>query len=100
MADTIFALATARGRAGIAVIRVSGPAAGAAAEALTGAAMRPGAPRLRWLRDPGTGDRLDQALVLGFAAPRSFTGEDVAELQLHGGPAVVRSVLELSLIHI
>jgi len=75
-------------------VRVSGPAAFAAAMALAG--VRPAArrPTLRWLRHPADGRRLDEALLLGFAGPASFTGEDVVELQLHGGPAVVGSVLE------
>ncbi|MGQ9366302.1 tRNA uridine-5-carboxymethylaminomethyl(34) synthesis GTPase MnmE [Azospirillum sp. ST 5-10] len=95
MADTIFALATAPGRAGVAVVRVSGPAAGAALDALTG--RPPPAPRvatLARLRDPAHGDRLDDALVLWFPAPRSYTGEDVAELHLHGGRAVTAAVVE------
>jgi tRNA modification GTPase len=93
MAATIFAPATAPGRAGIAVVRVSGPAAAEACRALTGRA--PPAPRragLRRVRDPATGELLDQALVLWFAAPASETGEDVLELQLHGSPAVVAAV--------
>ena len=95
MADTIFAQATPRGRAGLAVVRISGPAAFAAIEALTN---RP-APRrtaaLRRLREPASGAVLDESLVLGFAAPASFTGEDVAELHLHGSPAVCRRVLSV-----
>jgi tRNA modification GTPase len=94
LADTIFALATARGRAGIAVIRISGPAAFAASATLAGVRPRPRAPSLRWLRDPATGARLDRGIVLAFPGPGSFTGEDTVELQLHGGPAVCRSVLE------
>jgi tRNA modification GTPase len=95
MAATIFAPATAPGRAGIAVVRVSGPAAAAACRALTGRA--PPIPRqasLRRVRDPASGEVLDQALVLWFAAPASETGEDVLELQLHGSPAVVSAVVE------
>lgn len=93
--ETIFAPATARGRGGVAVIRISGPQAGAALEALSG--KGPGAPRLaelRELRDPHSGDVLDQALVLFFESPHSFTGEDVVELHLHGGLAVVDSTGE------
>ena len=71
------------------MVRISGPAAFAAAAALTGR-PRPRAPRLRWLRDPATGARLDRRLVLAFPGPGSFTGEDVVELQLHGSPAVCR----------
>lgn len=72
---------------------MSGPAAFAAAEALAGRPVSPRDPRLRWLRDPDDGRRLDQALVLGFRAPASFTGEDTVELQLHGSTAVCGSVL-------
>lgn len=89
-ADTIFALASAPGRAGVQVIRISGPAAGTALRALT-AGVQP-APRLATLaalRDPVTGELFDKALVLRFAAPASFTGEDVVELHLHGGRAVL-----------
>src|SRR4051812_29904341 len=95
MADTIFAPATAPGRAGIAVVRVSGPAAAAACRALTGRA--PPEPRravLRRIVDPANQEILDDALVLWFAAPASETGEDVLELQLHGAPAVVGAVVE------
>ncbi|HYD31813.1 MAG TPA: tRNA uridine-5-carboxymethylaminomethyl(34) synthesis GTPase MnmE [Azospirillaceae bacterium] len=96
MAATIFALASAPGRAGVAVIRLSGATAGSALEALTGKAPPP--PRhaaLRGLRDPRTGEVLDQGLVLWFPAPHSFTGEDVAEFHVHGGRAVVASVIEV-----
>lgn len=94
-ADTIFALATAPGRAGVAVIRISGALAGAALRGL-GRRDLP-APRLaslRRLHDPHSGDWLDEALVLWFPAPASFTGEDVAELHLHGGRAVTAGVVE------
>jgi tRNA modification GTPase len=89
--DTIYATATARGRAGLAVVRISGPQAFAATEALCGhlpARRRAGLRRLTW-----SGDLLDEALVLTFAEGASFTGEAVVELQLHGGPAVVGAVL-------
>ncbi len=92
--DTIYAPATAAGRAGIAVIRISGPRAGAALEALT---RRPPArprqaTRARFI-DPGSGEAIDEGLVLWFPQPRSFTGEDVAELHLHGSRAVLSAVL-------
>ena len=95
VADTIFALSTAPGRAGVAVVRLSGAAAGGALEALLGR-DRP-APRkatLARLRDPGSGAPIDEGLVLWFPGPRSFTGEDMAELHLHGGPAVVAAALD------
>lgn len=95
MIHTIFALATAPGRAGVAVVRVSGPASGDALRALTGKALpRPREAALVKLRHPTSGELLDDALVLRFTAPRSFTGEDVVELHLHGGRAVVAGVVE------
>lgn len=95
MAHTIFAPATAPGRAGVAVVRVSGPAAGEACRALTGRPTPvPRQAALRRISDPTTGEQLDQALVLWFAAPASETGEDTLELQLHGSPAVVAGVIE------
>ncbi|WP_029010838.1 tRNA uridine-5-carboxymethylaminomethyl(34) synthesis GTPase MnmE [Azospirillum halopraeferens] len=95
MTDTIFALATAPGRAGVAVVRVSGPAAGGALEALAGTPRpSPRVATLRRLRDPASAEVLDDALVLWFPGPRSYTGEDVAELHLHGGRAVTAAVLD------
>ncbi|EYD73163.1 tRNA uridine-5-carboxymethylaminomethyl(34) synthesis GTPase MnmE [Limimaricola hongkongensis] len=89
--DTIYALATARGRAGVAVIRISGPEARRAAERMAGALPAHGR-GLRILRD-GQGEVLDQALVLTFAEGRSFTGAAVVELHLHGSRAVINAVL-------
>lgn len=89
--DTIFALATARGKAGLAVIRISGPQAVEVAERLAGKLPAEGR-SLRRIRD-AAGNVLDEALVLVFAGPRSFTGEDVVELHLHGSIAVIAGVL-------
>ncbi len=91
---TIYALASGQGVGGVAVLRLSGPASGAAIEALTRRAV-PQARRtaLRRLYDPESGALLDEALVLSFDAPASFTGEDCAELHVHGGRAVIDSVL-------
>ncbi len=91
--DTIFALASAAGRAGVSVIRVSGPDAGAGCARLAGPLPVAGR-TLRLLRDPD-GEVIDQALVLTFAAGHSFTGEGVVELHVHGSPAVVGAVLRL-----
>jgi tRNA modification GTPase len=88
--DTIFAMATARGRAGVAVIRISGPQAFAAGEALCSAL--PDQRGLRTLRDR-SGAPLDQALVLRFDQGHSFTGEAVVELHVHGSIAVTDAVL-------
>ena len=91
--ETIFAQSSGAGRAGIAVIRISGPVAGAALRALGCAVpMARRATRAR-LTDPATGETLDEALIVWFPAPASFTGEDVAELHLHGGRAVIAGVI-------
>ena len=91
--STIFALATPPGRSGVAVVRISGPGARAALAALTARELpKPRAATLRRLI--GKDDiAIDDALVLWFPAPHSFTGEDVAELHLHGGPAVIAATL-------
>lgn len=94
-ADTIFALSTARGRSAIAVIRVSGPRAGEALAALAPRAQpQPRVAKLAKLSDPASGEAIDDALALWFPAPRSETGEDVVELQVHGGRAVIAGVLD------
>jgi tRNA modification GTPase len=93
--DTIFAPATAPGRAALAIVRLSGPAAGGVCRRLTG--RPPPAPRraaLRRLHDPRSREPLDECLVLWFPAPASFTGEDVLELQVHGGRAVIAALLD------
>jgi tRNA modification GTPase len=91
MRDTIFAPATAPGRAAVAVIRVSGPGAAAALQALAGRLPRPRRAAMRRLRGPD-GATIDQGLTLWMPGPDSYTGEDVAELQVHGGAAVVAGV--------
>jgi len=92
-ADTIFAPATAPGRAGIAVFRLSGPGAGAALERLTGAPLPPARRAARRVfRDPADGAAVDDGIALWFPAPASFTGEDVAEIQTHGGRAVAEAI--------
>jgi tRNA modification GTPase len=91
--STIYALASGAGRAGVAVIRISGPDAGKALMALAGALPPPRQASLRRLRNPA-GEPLDDALVLWFPAPASFTGEDVAELHVHGGTGVISAVFE------
>ncbi len=91
--DTIFALSSGRGPAAIAVVRISGPRAGEALKALIGKVPAPRAAALARVRDPACGEAIDQALALWFPAPNSETGEDTAELQLHGGRAVVAATL-------
>src|SRR5256885_540020 len=92
--DTIFALATAPGRAGIAIVRISGRSATTALAALGAPAMAARRATRARLVDPRSGEPIDDGLVLFFPAPRSFTGEDVAELQIHGGRAVPAALLE------
>jgi tRNA modification GTPase len=88
--DTIFALSSAPGRAGVALVRVSGPQAGIALTALAGPLPAPRQAVLRRLAFDGAG--IDQALLLWFEGPHSFTGEDLAEFHLHGGRAVREAV--------
>lgn len=92
-ARTIFALASGQGRAGVAVVRLSGPDAGEAVRRLAGSVPQPRLSTRATFTDPRTSDVLDHGLLLWFPAPRSFTGEDVAELHIHGGRAVIDSVL-------
>ncbi|TQV79827.1 tRNA uridine-5-carboxymethylaminomethyl(34) synthesis GTPase MnmE [Denitrobaculum tricleocarpae] len=94
MNDTIFALSTAAGVAGVAVFRISGPQAGNTIEALAGVRPVPRMARLLSLRDPVDSAEIDRALVLWFPAPQSFTGEDVVELHVHGGRSVVAGVVK------
>ena len=93
MTDTIYALATAAGRAAVAVVRISGPRTREALRALTPPVPRTRVASLRTVVD-AAGQAIDKGLVLFFRGPASYTGEDVAELHLHGGQAVVAAVLE------
>ena len=94
MPDTIFALASGAGLCAISVIRVSGPDSDATLEKLSPILPEPRRASLRRITDPRNGRLLDQALVLRFIAPHSFTGEDGFELHIHGGRAVAAGVLE------
>ena len=91
MNDTIYAPATGAGRAAVAVIRVSGPRASEAVRDLAGAVPQPRRAVLRQLTHEGVA--LDDALVIWFEGPASYTGEDSAEFHVHGGRAVVEAVL-------
>ena len=91
--DTIVALSTAAGRAGVAVVRVSGPQAGQSMTALTGPLPPPRSARLRRARD-AAGALIDLGLVLWFPAPHSYTGEEVAEFQGHGGRLLAELVVQ------
>ncbi|MBV1694864.1 MAG: tRNA uridine-5-carboxymethylaminomethyl(34) synthesis GTPase MnmE [Hyphomicrobiales bacterium] len=96
--DTIAALSSGPGRAGVAVVRVSGPAAASCIEQLSGKAVpQPRTAVLRALRRPGSGEMIDRALVLWMPGPGTFTGGDVVEFHVHGGRAVVTALLEVLL---
>jgi len=95
MADTIFALSSGAVPSGVAVIRVSGPKTQEIVNAVTGRVPYPRKAMLAKLKDPQTLDLLDEAVVIFFEGPASFTGEDVAEFQCHGGRAVVSRLLSV-----
>ena len=93
---TIFALSSGKGRAGVSVIRVSGPETKTAILSLTKKEKCP-LPRratLNWFYDPLTNEKLDHGIMIYFPGPNSFTGEDVAEFHIHGGYAVVAGFLQ------
>jgi tRNA modification GTPase len=90
---TIFALSSGRPPAAVAVVRICGPQAGRALQRLIGRVPDPRRAALARVRDPAGGEVIDEALALWFPGPNSETGEDMAELQLHGGQAVIAAVL-------
>lgn len=94
-ADTIYALGTGGQRAAIAIFRLSGSLAQATLQALAGGLPEPRLARYCAFRDPDTGEVLDRGLALWFPAPHSATGEDYAEIHIHGGRAVVGAFLKL-----
>ena len=96
LGDTIAAVATAPGRGGVAVVRVSGPEAFQVAERLTGHTPKPRRVSLESISDPGS-TLIDTAVVLAFKGPHAYTGEDVVEFQCHGGSVTPRRVLDACL---
>ena len=90
--DTIAALATAFGPAGVGIVRVSGPDARAIGERLCGQNLKPRHALHAHLRD-GDGEALDDAVLIFFQGPHSYTGEDVLELQAHGNPSLLNAIL-------
>ena len=90
--DPIVAIATAPGRGGVGIVRVSGHDLAALIEALTGRSLTPRLAHYTTLRD-GHGEAIDQGLAIHFPAPHSYTGEDVLELQAHGGPVLLQLLL-------
>lgn len=93
MGDTIYALASGTGRAGVAVIRISGPGSAAIARDISGSDLpRARMAVLRRFREPETNTDIDEGLLLWFPRPHSFTGEDIAEFHVHGGPAIVEGL--------
>ena len=98
MDKTIVALATPPGRSGIGVVRLSGKGALAIAASLAGRAdFEPREATLAPLSDPQSGDLIDEAIITFFAAPKSYTGEDVIEIACHGSPVVLRRVIDVCL---
>lgn len=100
VSQTIVALATANGRSGIGVIRLSGPDAVAIVGRLSSSDKFDLAPRtatLRTLTDLETGEPLDEAIITWFKSPNSFTGEDVIEISCHGSPVLLRQVIDACL---
>jgi len=100
--DTIAAISTPPGRSGIGIVRLSGPAARAITRMIfrpktEGADLSPRRATFGEIRDPETGDLVDEAVVTFFPGPHSYTGEDVVELSCHGSPIVLRRVLDLVL---
>ena len=93
--DTIFALASGRPPAAIGIVRVSGPGAHEAGRILTGELPAAREASLRTFRDPGTGEIIDEGLLLRFDGPASATGEDVLEFHIHGGRAVADAMLDV-----
>lgn len=91
--DTVFALSSGIGKAGIAVVRISGPRALGTLKAFAGDAPQPRSAVVRKIRT-GQGQIIDEALVLYFPAPHSATGEDIVEFHIHGAPAVISLLLE------
>ena len=92
-ADTIFALSSGRPPAAVSLIRVSGPAAHDAGRQIAGSLPEPRLAAVRELRNPSSGELLDQGLVLRFDSPASSTAEDIVEFHCHGGRAVVDAML-------
>ncbi len=96
--NTIFALSTPPGKSALAVIRISGPQTDAVLAKMAGGCPQPRRAALRRIRHPDTGEVLDEALVLWFPAPRSETGEDLAEFQVHGGRAIIAAIAQALLV--
>lgn len=94
--DTLVAIATATGAGGVGIVRLSGPAAIRIAETISGRQLSPRQAKYVRFRDAAN-DVIDDGLVLTFRSPASFTGEDVAELQAHGSPAVLRQLVDVAI---
>jgi len=93
--STIYALSSGVGKSGIAVVRISGPAAQNTVERLAGRLPKPRSATLRQIRNPADQTIIDQSLILWFPGPHSFTGEDIAEFHIHGGRAVINGLIKV-----
>src|SRR5436190_5483774 len=92
--ETIFALSSGPPPSAIAVIRISGPRARIALKTMVGRVPEPRRATFTEVCDPATGELIDEGLALWFPGPKSETGEDTAELQVHGGRAVIAAMLK------
>ena len=97
--STIYALSSGSGRAGIAVLRISGPKAKLVLESVAGTAPAPRLASLRTLRAAGSREVIDQGLVIWFPSPNSATGEDVAEFHVHGSTAIIARLFSEFALH-
>ena len=101
---TIYALSSGPGISGVAIIRISGPDASKAITLLTGKPLpSPRIASLRKINDINNSELIDEGIIIWFPGPASYTGEDMVEIHVHGGQAIVSALqneLSLSLIHI
>ena len=93
--DTIYAVSSGTGRSAVAIMRISGSQTSALLESISGSLPPPRRLTLRTLKDSSTGELLDKAMVVWLPGPGSFSGEDCAELHLHGSPAILSAIMEL-----
>ena len=92
---TIYALSTGPGVSGVAIVRVSGPEASTVIKSITGKAIpKPRMSTLRKINNINTSKLIDEGIIIWFPGPESYTGEDMAEIHIHGGKAVIQAIHE------
>ena len=98
---SIYALSTGPGVSGVAIIRISGAESSDVIKLLTGKKVpKPRMATLRKINNINTSELIDEGIIIWFPGPESYTGEDMAEIHIHGGKAVILALQNLSLIHI